>query len=416
MDIKIGAGAFVCGEETALIASAEGQRGIPRMKPPFPANEGYMGKPTLVNNVETFANICPIILNGPEWFASHGTEKNAGTKVFALAGKINNTGLVEVPMGTSLGDIIFDIGGGIPKGKKFKAAQTGGPSGGCIPQEYLNVPVDYESLSELGTIMGSGGLIVVDEDTCMVDFAKFFLQFVQDESCGKCVPCRIGTKRMLDILEHITRGEGKEGDIERLINLGNTIKQTALCGLGQTAPNPVLTTIKYFREEYEAHIKHKKCPASVCASLFTSPCQNACPAGVEVPLYIDAIRKGDYANAVRIIREDNPFPAVCGRVCTHPCESKCQREQIDEPIAIRALKRFAADYDMKHPQKVILTSLKGKNVAVIGAGPAGLTAAYYLAREGYGVTVFEALPVAGGMLAVGIPDYRLPKGGLQYVP
>ncbi|HHV18361.1 MAG TPA: NADH-quinone oxidoreductase subunit NuoF, partial [Thermoanaerobacterales bacterium] len=316
LDIKIGAGAFVCGEETALIASAEGQRGIPRMKPPFPANEGYMGKPTLVNNVETFANICPIILNGPEWFASHGTEKNAGTKVFALAGKINNTGLVEVPMGTSLGDIIFDIGGGIPKGKKFKAAQTGGPSGGCIPQEYLNVPVDYESLSELGTIMGSGGLIVVDEDTCMVDFAKFFLQFVQDESCGKCVPCRIGTKRMLDILEHITRGEGKEGDIERLINLGNTIKQTALCGLGQTAPNPVLTTIKYFREEYEAHIKHKKCPASVCASLFTSPCQNACPAGVEVPLYIDAIRKGDYANAVRIIREDNPFPAVCGRVCT----------------------------------------------------------------------------------------------------
>jgi len=268
LDIKIGAGAFVCGEETALIASAEGQRGIPRMKPPFPANEGYMGKPTLVNNVETFANICPIILNGPEWFASHGTEKNAGTKVFALAGKINNTGLVEVPMGTSLGDIIFDIGGGIPKGKKFKAAQTGGPSGGCIPQEYLNVPVDYESLSELGTIMGSGGLIVVDEDTCMVDFAKFFLQFVQDESCGKCVPCRIGTKRMLDILEHITRGEGKEGDIERLINLGNTIKQTALCGLGQTAPNPVLTTIKYFRDEYEAHVKDKKCPAGVCKSML----------------------------------------------------------------------------------------------------------------------------------------------------
>ena len=275
------------------------------------------------------------------------------------------------------------------------------------------MPVDYESLSELGTIMGSGGLIVVDEDTCMVDFAKFFLQFVQDESCGKCVPCRIGTKRMLDILEHITRGEGEEGDIERLINLGNTIKQTALCGLGQTAPNPVLTTIKYFRDEYEAHIKYKKCPASVCASLFASPCQNACPAGVEVPLYIDAIRRGDYANAVRIIREDNPFPAVCGRVCTHPCESKCQREQIDEPIAIRALKRFAADYDMKHPQKVILKSLKGKNVAVIGAGPAGLTAAYYLAREGYGVTVFEALPVAGGMLAVGIPDYRLPKDILE---
>lgn len=413
LDIKIGAGAFVCGEETALIASAEGKRGIPRMKPPFPANEGYMGKPTLVNNVETYANICSIILNGPEWFQSHGTKKNSGTKVFALAGKINNTGLVEVPMGISLGDIIFDIGGGIPKGKKFKAAQTGGPSGGCIPKEYLNVSVDYESLSELGTIMGSGGLIVVDEDTCMVDFAKFFLQFVQDESCGKCVPCRIGTKRMLDILEDITQGRGEEGDIERLISLGNTIAQTALCGLGQTAPNPVLTTIKYFRDEYEAHIKDKKCPASVCAALFHSPCQNACPAGVEVPLYIDAIRKGDYANAVRIIREDNPFPAICGRVCTHECESKCQREQIDEPIAIRALKRFAADFDMKNPQKAILKSLKGKKVAIIGSGPAGLSAAYYLAKEGYTVTVFEALPVAGGMLAVGIPEYRLPGDILE---
>ncbi|MGI6425075.1 MAG: NADH-quinone oxidoreductase subunit NuoF [Tepidanaerobacteraceae bacterium] len=409
LDIKIGAGAFVCGEETALIASTEGKRGIPRSKPPFPANEGYLGKPTLVNNVETFANIPPIVLNGAKWFSQFGTENNAGTKVFALAGKINNTGLVEVPMGTSLGDIIFDIGGGIPKGKKFKAAQTGGPSGGCIPKEFLNVSVDYESLKELGTIMGSGGLIVVDEDTCMVDFAKFFLQFVQDESCGKCVPCRVGTKRMLDILEKITTGKGEDGDIERLINLGNTIQLTALCGLGQTAPNPVLTTIKYFRDEYEAHIKYKKCPASMCASLFNSPCQNACPAGVEVPLYIDAIRHKDYARAVEIVREDNPFPAICGRVCTHPCESKCQREQIDEPIAIRALKRFAADYDKEHPQKVQLKALKREKIAIVGSGPCGLTAAYYLAKEGYDTTVFEALPVAGGMLAVGIPDYRLPK-------
>lgn len=409
LDIKVGAGAFVCGEETALIASVEGKRGEPRPKPPFPANEGYLGKPTLINNVETYANICPIILNGAEWFASYGTSNNTGTKVFALAGKINNTGLVEVPMGTSLGDIIYDIGGGIPGGKKFKAAQTGGPSGGCIPREYLNTPVDYETLKELGTIMGSGGLIVVDEDTCMVDFAKFFLQFVQDESCGKCAPCRLGTKRMLEILERITRGEGREGDIERLIDTGNIIKETALCGLGQTAPNPVLSTIRYFRDEYEAHIKYKKCPASVCASLFDSPCQNACPAGVEVPLYISAIRQKDYSRAVEIIRENNPFPAICGRVCNHPCESKCRRSQIDDPVAIRALKRFAADYDMKNPQKPVLRALKSKKVAIIGAGPSGLTAAYYLAREGYSVTVFEALPVAGGMMAVGIPEYRLPR-------
>ncbi|MGB9840333.1 NADH-quinone oxidoreductase subunit NuoF [Thermovenabulum sp.] len=413
IDIKVGAGAFVCGEETALIASAEGKRGEPRPKPPFPANEGFLGKPTLINNVETYANICPIILRGADWFSGYGTENSKGTKVFALAGKIKNTGLVEVPMGTALGEIIYDIGGGIPGGKKFKAAQTGGPSGGCIPKKYLNTPVDYESLKELGTIMGSGGLIVVDEDTCMVDFAKYFLQFVQDESCGKCAPCRLGTKRMLEIMERITRGEGKEGDIERLIELGEIIKETALCGLGQTAPNPVLSTIRYFRDEYEAHIKYKKCPASVCASLFNSPCQNACPAGVEVPLYISAIRMKDYEKAVSIIRENNPFPAVCGRVCNHPCESKCRRAQIDEPLAIRALKRFVADYDMKNPHLPVVKKAKGKKIAVIGSGPAGLTAAYYLALEGYSVTVFEALPIAGGMLAIGIPEYRLPKDVLK---
>ncbi|MCL6558928.1 MAG: NADH-quinone oxidoreductase subunit NuoF, partial [Firmicutes bacterium] len=415
LDIKVGAGAFVCGEETALIASVEGKRGEPRPKPPFPANEGYLGKPTLINNVETYANICPIILNGAEWFASYGTSNNTGTKVFALVGKINNTGLVEVPMGTSLGDIIYDIGGGIPGGKKFKAAQTGGPSGGCIPREYLNTPVDYETLKELGTIMGSGGLIVVDEDTCMVDFAKFFLQFVQDESCGKCAPCRLGTKRMLEILERITRGEGREGDIERLIDTGNIIKETALCGLGQTAPNPVLSTIRYFRDEYEAHIKYKKCPASVCASLFDSPCQNACPAGVEVPLYISAIRQKDYSRAVEIIRENNPFPAICGRVCNHPCESKCRRSQIDDPVAIRALKRFAADWYFQNETEwpPPFPKTKSAKVAIIGAGPTGLTCAYFLARLGYPVTVFEALSVGGGMLSVAIPDFRLPKEVIQ---
>lgn len=412
IEIRVGAGAFVCGEETALLASIEGRRGEPRPRPPFPANEGLWGKPTLINNVETYANIPVIILKGPEWFASIGTPRSKGTKVFALAGKINNTGLVEVPMGIPLGEIIYDIGGGIPGGKKFKAAQTGGPSGGCIPREFLNTPVDYESLTSLGTIMGSGGLIVMDEDTCMVDLAKFFLEFTQDESCGKCAPCRIGTKRMLEILTRITHGQGREGDIERLIKLGTWIKETALCGLGQTAPNPVLTTIRYFRDEYEAHIRDKKCPASVCAALFESSCQNACPAGVDVPRYISLIRQKRYGEAVALIREKNPFPAVCGRVCHHPCEGKCRRSQIDEPVAIRALKRFAADWELAHPGEAPAPTVlpeKGTKVAVIGAGPAGLSAAYYLACLGHSVTVFEALPVAGGMLAVGIPEYRLPK-------
>ena len=267
LEIRVGAGAFVCGEETALIASIEGRRGMPRPRPPFPATAGLWGKPTLINNVETYANIAPIILNGAEWFKRLGTERSPGTKVFALAGKINNTGLVEVPIGTPLRTIIEEIGGGIPGGKKFKAAQTGGPSGGCIPAQFLDVPMDYDSLVSLGAMMGSGGLIVMDEETCMVDIAKFFLQFTQDESCGKCVPCREGTKAMLDILDRITRGEGQEGDIELLEELGNTIKKTALCGLGQTAPNPVLSTLRYFRDEYEAHVREKRCPAGVCRAL-----------------------------------------------------------------------------------------------------------------------------------------------------
>ncbi|MGB9886509.1 MAG: NADH-quinone oxidoreductase subunit NuoF [Moorellales bacterium] len=416
VEIRVGAGAFVCGEETALLASIEGRRGEPRPRPPFPAQEGLWGKPTVINNVETWANIPPIILNGPEWFARLGTERSKGTKVFALAGKVNNTGLVEVPMGTPLGEIIFDLGGGIPKGKKFKAAQTGGPSGGCIPAEYLNTPVDYESLAALGTIMGSGGLIVTDEDTCMADFAKFFLEFVQDESCGKCTPCRVGTKRMLEILERITRGEGREGDIELLIELGEQIKASALCGLGQTAPNPVLSTIRYFREEYEAHIRDKRCPASVCAALFNSPCQNTCPAGIDIPIYIDHIRNGRFREAYFTIKRDNPLAAVCGRVCDHPCEGRCRRGQIDEPMAIRLLKRAATDWVLEHEGRLpnfAPAPPNGHSVAVVGSGPAGLACAHYLALKGYRVTVFEALPVAGGMLAVGIPEYRLPRSVLE---
>ncbi len=268
LEIRLGAGAFVCGEETALMTSIEGHRGEPRTRPPFPAVKGLWERPTILNNVETYANIPVILLKGADWFSSIGTEKSKGTKVFAVGGKINNTGLVEIPMGTTLREVIYDIGGGIPKGKKFKAAQTGGPSGGCIPASHIDVPIDYDNLIALGSMMGSGGLIVMDEDNCMVDIAKFFLEFTVDESCGKCPPCRIGTKRMYEILERITSGKGEEEDIEKLEVLAESIKQGALCGLGQTAPNPVLSTLKYFRDEYEAHIKEKRCPAGVCKAML----------------------------------------------------------------------------------------------------------------------------------------------------
>ncbi|MBR9936483.1 NADH-quinone oxidoreductase subunit NuoF [Oscillospiraceae bacterium Marseille-Q3528] len=268
IELRLGAGAFVCGEETALMTSIEGKRGEPRPRPPFPAVKGLFESPTILNNVETYANIPRIILQGAEWFASMGTEKSKGTKVFALGGKITNTGLVEIPMGTTLRTVIEEIGGGIPNGKKFKAAQTGGPSGGCIPAEHMDIPIDYDNLISIGSMMGSGGMIVMDEDTCMVDIAKFFLQFTVDESCGKCTPCRVGTKRMYEILDKITRGEGTMEDIDKLEELAYYIKNNALCGLGQTAPNPVLSTLRYFRDEYEAHVKDHKCPAKVCKALF----------------------------------------------------------------------------------------------------------------------------------------------------
>ena len=276
IDIRLGAGAFVCGEETALMTSIEGNRGEPRPRPPFPAVKGLFGKPTLLNNVETYANICQIILKGADWFASMGTEKSKGTKVFALGGKITNTGLVEIPMGTPLRTIIEDIGGGIPNGKKFKAAQTGGPSGGCIPAQYMDIPIDYENLAKIGSIVGSGGLIVMDEDTCMVDIAKFFLEFTVDESCGKCTPCRVGTRRLLELLEKVTNGNGTLEDLDKMEELCYYIKENSLCGLGQTAPNPVLSTLKFFRDEYVAHVVDKKCPAGVCKNLFQFTITDAC--------------------------------------------------------------------------------------------------------------------------------------------
>ncbi|MEG0109670.1 MAG: NADH-quinone oxidoreductase subunit NuoF [Oscillospiraceae bacterium] len=290
VDIKLGAGAFVCGEETALMTSIEGKRGEPRPRPPFPAQKGLFGKPTILNNVETYANVPQIILKGSEWFKGIGTEKSKGTKVFALGGKIKNTGLVEVPMGTTLRTIVEEIGGGIPGGKKFKAAQTGGPSGGCIPASLIDTPIDYDNLIAIGSMMGSGGLIVMDEDTCMVDIAKFFLDFTVDESCGKCAPCRIGTKRLLELLDKITSGKGTMEDLDKIGELAEFIKGNSLCGLGQTAPNPVLSTLHYFRDEYEAHIKEKRCPAGVCKALLNykidpvkckgcTICARSCPAG-----------------------------------------------------------------------------------------------------------------------------------------
>ncbi|NLO75230.1 MAG: NADH-quinone oxidoreductase subunit NuoF [candidate division WS1 bacterium] len=412
IQLRMGAGAFVCGEETALMASIEGRRGEPRPRPPFPAQQGLFGKPTLLNNVETYANIAPIILNGPEWFSSFGTERSKGTKVFALAGHVNNTGLVEVPMGTPLGTIIYEIGGGIRGGRKFKAAQTGGPSGGCIPKEYLNTPVDYEQLKALGAIVGSGGLIVMDETTCMVDLARYFLDFVQDESCGKCPPCRIGTKRMLEILERLCCGEGREGDIELLEDLGAQIAATSLCGLGQTAPNPVLSMIKYFREEFEEHIHDKHCRAGTCSEMMKAPCEHACPAGIDVPAYVNLIAQGKFDEAYAVIRDANPFPSVCGRVCTAYCEAQCRRGQMDAPVAIRLLKRAASDLRTT-TWKPELEPQRHRKVAVVGSGPAGLTVAYDLVRKGYEVTVFEKQAIPGGMLALGIPDYRLPAEILQ---
>jgi NADH-quinone oxidoreductase subunit F len=411
--IKEGAGSFVCGEETALIASIESRRGMPRPRPPFPAQSGLDGKPTIINNVKTLSTVPAIITRGAQWFTGIGTEKSKGTALFALTGKVNNSGLVEVPMGTPLSTIIYDIGGGIPSGKQFKAVQTGGPSGGCIPARFIDTPVGYETLAQLGSIMGSGGMVVMDDATCMVEIARYFISFTQSESCGKCVPCRLGTRQMLQILTRITQGKGRDGDLDILLQIAKTVKETSLCGLGQTCPNPVLTTLNYFRDEYKAHIEEKKCPAAVCDSLMVSSCQHTCPVGVNIPKYVAHIGAGEYLDAVETIRERNPFPAICGRICHHPCENRCRRGELDDPVAIKALKRFAADWyfnNIEHlPPPEPFNVIYPQKVAIIGAGPCGLSCAYFLAQMGYPVTVFEALPVGGGMLSVAIPEFRLPQ-------
>ena len=422
-DIELveGAGAFVCGEETALIASLEGEAGRPRPRPPFPAQKGLWGKPTNINNVETWYNVAPIVMMGPAWFSETGSPKSSGTKVFSLVGKVRNTGLVEMPLGTPLKTFIYDIGEGAVEGRQVKAVQTGGPSGGCIPQEMFDTFVDYENLAQLGSIMGSGGMVVMDEDNCMVDVARYFIEFTHSESCGKCVPCRVGLNKCLRILNRIAEGAGTDRHLEILDELSRYIRDCSLCGLGQTAPNPVLTTLRHFRNEFEDHIVGRRCAAGVCEELALSPCENSCPLHMNVPRFLQLYKENRLEEAFLSIILDNPLPASTGRVCQHPCDSRCRRQTVDQSVNMREVHRFIADsifgsekYD---PMVQAIVALKleptGRKIAVVGAGPAGLTAAFYLALLGHDVTVYDSKSEAGGMLRFALPEYRLPKSILR---
>lgn len=413
LQLVCGAGAFVCGEETALIASIEGRMGEPRQRPPYPIVKGINGRPTAINNVETWANVPLIVQAGAQEFAKVGSPRNSGTKIFSLVGKVKNTGLVEVPMGIRIGEVIHDIGGGPAGEARIKAVQTGGPSGGCIPAAMFDLPIDYDSLAKAGSIMGSGGMIVMDEHTCMIDLAKYFMSFLKDESCGKCYTCRKGTQRMWEILDDISAGRGTIAQLELLEELALVVKDTTMCGLGQSASNPVLSTLRYFREEYLDHIVNKHCAAGVCKELVGAPCHSTCPIGTEAWRYIAHIARGEYDEAYHAIREANPFPSICARVCNHPCESKCRAGASGgQPIAIRALKRFVTERSDPFsfvPQRERRATDDSARVAVVGAGPAGLTAAHYLSLKGYRVTVFDAERKPGGMMFTAIPAYRLPR-------
>ncbi len=418
-DISIvrGAGAFVCGEETALIRSIEGFMGEPRQRPPYPITKGLWGHPTCINNVETLANVPVIIDRGADEYVKVGVPGNTGTKIFSLVGKIKNTGLVEVPFGMKISEVVYDIGGGPSGAAKIKAVQTGGPSGGCIPASMFDLPIDYESLAKAGSMMGSGGMIVIDENTCMVDLARYFMSFLKDESCGKCYTCRKGTQRMYEILDDICSGRGRMEHLDLLEELALVVKDTTMCGLGQSAANPVLTTLRHFRHEYEAHVKDHRCEAFVCGNLVGSPCQSACPLGTEAWRYIAHIAAGEYEEAYRVIREPNPFPSICAKVCHHPCESRCRAGTSGgEAIAIRQLKNFVTeqiDPSVYIPVRELWTDGEVPSVAVIGSGPAGLTAAHMLSLKGCKVTVFESEAEIGGMLYGAIPEYRLPKEVLK---
>jgi len=423
IDLVQGAGAFVCGEETALIASLEGFAGRPRPRPPFPAQKGLYGQPTNINNVETWCNIAPIVSRGPAWFAETGSVKSPGTKVISLVGKIQNTGLVEMPLGTPLKSYIYDIGEGAVAGRRVKAVQTGGPSGGCIPAEMLDTPVDYESLAQIGSIMGSGGMVVMDEDNCMVDVARYFIEFTHSESCGKCVPCRVGLNKALRILNAITEGNGTPEHLNLLDELVRMIRESSLCGLGQSAPNPVLTTIRHFREEYEDHILARRCRAGVCQELALSPCENSCPLRMNIPRFLELYQEGRLDDAFESVILDNPLPASTGRICQHPCDNRCRRQSFDEPVNMREVHRFIADSVYQSQSEHFETMVEriaarklaptGRKIAVAGSGPTGLTAGFYLAMLGHDVTIFEEHDEAGGMLRFAIPEYRLPKSVLR---
>jgi NADH-quinone oxidoreductase subunit F len=420
IELVEGAGAFVCGEETALIASLEGQAGRPRPRPPFPAQKGLWGKPTNINNVETWYNIMPIVTRGPAWFTETGSPKSSGTKVFSLVGKVKNTGLVEMPLGTPLQTFVYDIGEGGSSGRPIKAVQTGGPSGGCIPHEMFQTPVDYENLTQLGSIMGSGGMVVMDEDNCMVDVARYFIEFTHSESCGKCIPCRVGLNKCLRILNRITEGAGTAHHLELLDELSRYIRECSLCGLGQTAPNPVLTSLRHFRNEFEDHIVARRCQAGVCEELALSPCENSCPLHMNIPRFLQLFKEDRLEEAFESVLMDNPLPSSTGRVCQHPCDSRCRRQSVDQSVNMREVHRFIADTifnSERYPalvERILSRKLEptGRKIAIAGAGPAGLTAAFYLAMLGHEVTVFDGKPEAGGMLRFALPEYRLPKGGL----
>ncbi|HSV74199.1 MAG TPA: NADH-ubiquinone oxidoreductase-F iron-sulfur binding region domain-containing protein [Chthonomonadales bacterium] len=421
IEIVGGAGAFVCGEETGLIASLEGHSGRPRTRPPFPAQKGLYGKPTNIGNVETWYNIAPIVSKGAAWFTEIGSAKSPGTKVFSLVGKVRNTGLVEMPLGTPLATFIYDIGGGGTDGREIKAVQTGGPSGGCIPADMLDTPVDYETLAQLGSIMGSGGMVVMDEDNCMVDVARYFIEFTHSESCGKCIPCRVGLDQALRILNRCTLGKATHADLKMLDELCRMVRDTSLCGLGQSAPNPVLTTLRHFRHEFEDHIVAKRCRAGVCEELALSPCENSCPLHMNIPRFLQLYKEGQLEDAFLSVIFDNPLPASTGRVCQHPCDDRCRRAGVDEAVNMRDVHRLIADQVLLSGkfdamvERVLERRLDatGREVAIVGAGPTGLACAFYLALLGHSVTVYDSRAAAGGMLRYAIPEYRLPKAVLD---